>query len=279
MQEILNLTIQYFSKLKIENPRLEAEVLLADLLGKERIDLYVSFDQPLNPEEVDVFREQVRLRGKGCPIPYIIGKKEFLSREFYVSQDVLIPRPETEHLVEVAIHYLDKSQALRVADIGTGSGIISISLALSLPRAHIYATDISFEALKMAEKNVKRYHLEKRIDLLQGDLFSPLHERRFHAILSNPPYIPDHEYRGLVTGIREYEPPKALKGGRDGLRVIRPLITGAKDYLNEEGLLILEIGYGQLSQVRQLLKEHSYKLEDVIKDYGDIPRVVLARWG
>lgn len=278
LQEILNLTIQYFSQLKIENPRLEAEVLLADLLDKERIDLYISFDQPLNPEEVDIFRERVRLRGKGCPTPYITGRKEFLSREFYISTDVLIPRPETEHLVEAVMGYYQGASDLQIADIATGSGIIAISLALFFPTASIYATDLSFKALKVAKKNCKRYNLTSRVHLLQGDLLSPLKGKKVDAILSNPPYISDHEYRSLAKEIREYEPSLALKGGEDGLKYIRPLIVEAKKYLKREGLLVLEIGYNQISPVMDLLEQHSYQLEDVVKDYGGIPRIVLAKW-
>lgn len=276
IQEILNLTSQYFTTIKLENPRLEAEVLLSDLLGLERIDLYLFFDQPLNKGEVDAFRERVKKRSQGCPTAYITGKKEFLSREFHLTKGVLIPRPETEHLVEGVMDYLKGIEAPLIADIATGSGIIAISLALSLPKAYLYATDLYREALKVAAINIKRYDLTERIQLLEGDLLAPLPRRDFHAILSNPPYIPEKEYRMLAQEVKDFEPPWALRGGSDGLKVIHPLIKGSKLYLKKGGLLALEIGFGQLQQVKGLLMEYSYQLEGVVEDYSGIPRVVLA---
>ncbi len=277
LQEILDLTTQHFTRLKLENPRLEAEVLLADFLDKERIHLYMSFDQPLNPKEVDAFRERVRLRGKGCPTAYITGKKEFLSREFSISREVLIPRPETEHLVESVASYFEGVQGLTMADIGTGSGIIAISLALSSPTSLVYATDLSPGALEVAAKNRRQYALEERVHLLLGNLLEPLEERELDALVSNPPYIPERDYERLSPEIRDFEPSSALKGGRDGLKFIRPLIEGARYYLKSQGLLALEVGYGQMNRVKDLVLRHSYQLEEVVEDYGGIPRVILAR--
>lgn len=279
LQEILDLTVDFFSSKKIPHPRLEAEVLLADLLNVERIDLYVSFDQPLNQKEVDAFRERVRLRSQGCPTAYIMGKKEFLSREFILSREVLIPRPETEHLVEAVVERFQGQKGITLVDIATGSGVIAISLALALPTATFYASDLCSGALQVAWQNICRFDLQDRIQVHQGDLLTPFYGQQFDAIVSNPPYVSQEEYHTLPREIRDFEPRKALLAGVDGLDVIRPLISQGRCYLKEGGILALEVGSAQLQPVKDLLKENGYQLEGVIQDYAQIPRVILARKG
>ena len=280
LQKILQLTVEHFAKLELPTPRLDAEVLLADMLGIERIQLYVRFDQPLNKEEVDRFRERVRARSKRCPVAYITGKKEFMSREFKVSREVLIPRPETEHLVEAVIEHLKEreEQELMVADIATGSGVVAVSLAASLPGLKLVATDLSSAALKLAAINARQQGVTDRIELLQGHLLEPLPSKSFDVLVSNPPYIPSSEYKGLLPEVKDYEPREALVAGEDGLKYLKPLISGAGEYLTPGGLLALELGADQLEDVTTLLGEANYSRQRVIKDYAGISRVVLATY-
>ncbi len=280
LQKILQLTVEHFAKLELPTPRLDAEVLLADMLGIERIQLYVRFDQPLNKEEVDRFRERVRARSKRCPVAYITGKKEFMSREFKVSREVLIPRPETVHLVEAVIEYLKEreEQELMVADIATGSGVVAVSLAASLPGLKLVATDLSSAALKLAAINARQQGVTDRIELLQGHLLEPLPSKSFDVLVSNPPYIPSSEYKGLLPEVKDYEPREALVAGEDGLKYLKPLISGAGEYLTPGGLLALELGADQLEDVTTLLGEANYSRQRVIKDYAGISRVVLATY-
>ena len=277
--ELLEWTTGYFEKHNIPNPRLDAEVLLGHLLEKSRLQLYLHFDMPVFQDDLTVFREFIKKRIARTPISYLTNHKEFMSLNFYVDERVLIPRPETEFIVETILKKKEDTPQ-RLLEIGTGSGVIATALAVNKSEWEIIATDISNDALAVAEKNRNAHDCTDRITLLHGDLFEPiktLHSSQFNWIVSNPPYVMSGERDTLSPDIRDYEPHIALFAGEDGLSIIRRLITEAPNYLHPEGKLIFEIGDKQAEQVKELLEEQpAYQNYQFIKDYAGIERVVLA---
>lgn len=277
--ELLEWTTGYFEKHNIPNPRLDAEVLLGHLLEKSRLQLYLHFDMPVFQDDLTVFRELIKKRIARTPISYLTNHKEFLSLDFYVDERVLIPRPETEFIVETILK-TQKDTPQRLLEIGTGSGVIATALAVNMPEWEIIATDISKDALAVAEKNRDTHDCAENITLLHGDLFEPiktLQPPRFDWIVSNPPYIMSSERDTLSPDIKDYEPHIALFAGEDGLSVIRRLVAEAPNYLQPKGKLIFEIGDKQAESVKALLKEQpTYQNYRFIKDYAGIARVVLA---
>lgn len=226
---------------------LEAEVMLMHVLGADRAGLYLRLDDVLSPDGVDAIERMVERRLNGEPVAYIIGRREFFGSDFHVAPGVLIPRPETELLVEETIEIVERYYPAGdavIADIGTGSGAIAVSLALRLPRARVYATDISRRALEIAAINRRRHNV--RVELLEGDLLGPLPEA-VDIIVANLPYVRDEEMRSLSPEIWMHEPSVALAGGRDGLDVIRRLLAGAPGQLCPGGVILLEIAPDQLS--------------------------------
>jgi release factor glutamine methyltransferase len=274
---ILKWTGQYFRDKGVDNPRLDAEVLLSHILSKDRVYLYVHFDQPLEEGELAAYREMVKKRAARMPVAYILGSKEFMGLSFVVNPAVLIPRPDTEILVEAAICCLQEVKRPRILDLGTGSGAIIISMLSCLPEAAGVSVDLSPEALQIAATNAQKHDVAERLSLLQGDLFTPLHEQQFDMIVSNPPYIPDRDIDGLEPEVRK-EPRLALAGGGDGLDFYRRIIAGAWQYLKADAYLALEVGNGQAHKVADLANEgEKYELGEIIKDYGGIERVVLLK--
>lgn len=274
---ILNWTRQYFDAKGVDNPRLDAEVLLSHVLGKERLYLYVHFDQPLEKQELTCYRDAVRRRAGRSPVAYITGVKEFMGLEFAVSPAVLIPRPDTEILVEAAISRLKPVAQPEIADLGTGSGAVIISALHHLPEAAGVAVDISTAALTVAKVNGGRYQLEKRLEFKEGDLFAPLARRKFDAILSNPPYIPNGDIAGLAPEVRQ-EPKLALAGGHDGLSFYRRIVGQGAGYLKAGGFIAVETGMGQAAPVAALAAgTGELEVESVLKDYAGIERVVVFR--
>jgi|Deesub1362A_J573_1020465.scaffolds.fasta_scaffold00062_90 release factor glutamine methyltransferase len=259
--ELLREAVRYMAEKGIPTPRLDAEVLLAHALGCRRIDLYLRHDQPLTSGELDTYRHLVRRRCKGEPVAYLTGVKEFWSLPVRVTPDVLIPRSETELLVELALEYLrgrlqSASSGLRVLEIGTGSGAIILALAREMPKGVEWvATDRSPQALNIARQNARDLGLYSRIRFLRGDLFSPLarEDGPFSLILSNPPYVPSSEIHHLPREVRDFEPKDALDGGEDGLEVIRRLLVEAPAWLEEEGMFLLEAGAGQRKAIESFL--------------------------
>ena len=279
VKELLATTTDYFKKYGLKEPRLDAEVLLAHVLKKERIQLYVDFDQPLKADELNEYRQLVYKRARQYPVAYLLGKKEFMSLDFTVNEDVLIPRPETEELVEKLIEYCQSRNltAPNIADIGTGSGAIAVSLAYYIKEARVLAIDISPGALKVARENISKYGLEERVKALEGDLLIPLlwmNKDNVDIVVSNPPYI-DHEGMAELAGEVRREPEIALNGGLDGLDYYRRLIPQALKVLKDDGLLALEIGYDQAAAVRELFDANWTKVE-VKKDYSGHDRMVFA---
>ena len=280
--DLLNWTVGYFQQHGIPNPRLDAEVLLGHLLEKSRLQLYLHFEMPVFQEHLTPFRELIKKRIARTPVSYLTNRKEFMSLDFYVDERVLIPRPETEQLVETILTTkTEKSQ--RLLELGTGSGAIATSLALQQPEWEIVATDISEPALAVARKNAETHACTAQIEFLSGDLFEPIEalntnrDLRFDWIVCNPPYIKNTEWDTLSRDVRDYEPEIALFGGDDGLAIIRRLIAEAPKYLTPSGKLILEIGETQADSVRALIDDESaYCTYELLKDYADKERIVLA---
>lgn len=260
------------------SPRLDAELLLMHGLKIDRLRLWTDPDHELTEEEAARFAEQVERRKRGEPIAYIIGHKEFWSLSFEVGREVLIPRPETECLIEELLRfYRTPGEGLRILDIGTGSGAIAVALARELPAARVVATDISAGALSVARKNALAHGVAGRIDFFQGDLFDAV-SGTFDLICSNPPYIPDLEYRLLPAGIRDFEPRGALIAGPDGMDFYRRIIREGANRLKTGGRLFLEIGDGQGERVAALLREEpGYDALSLRDDYGGVARVASAR--
>ena len=277
--ELLEWTTSYFDKHNIPTPRLDAEVLLGHLLEKSRLQLYLHFDMPVFQNDLTAFRELIKKRISRTPISYLTNHKEFMSLDFYIDERVLIPRPETEFIVETVLNSTN-SHPQRILEIGTGSGIIAISLAVNMPECEIIATDISNDALAVAEKNRDTHNCEERITLIQGDLYEPIQSQdssKFNWIVSNPPYVASAEDSNISPDVLIHEPHIALFAGKDGLAIIRRLITEAPKFLHPEGQLILEIGDKQSEHVKELLDGQSeYKNYQIINDYAGIERVVVA---
>ncbi|QJW46794.1 peptide chain release factor N(5)-glutamine methyltransferase [bacterium BFN5] len=272
---ILTWTGQYFAEKGVENPRLDAEVLLSHILERERIQLYVNFDQPLQPHELTAYREAVKKRVARMPVAYITGCKEFMGLEFCVTPAVLIPRPDTEILVEAVLKKLHGFEQPVLLDLGTGSGAIIVSLLANLPTAAGAAVDISDKALDIARQNAEKNQVSSRLKFYQGDLYQPVAGQTFDAIISNPPYIPDSDIQELTQEVRK-EPHLALAGGPDGLGFYRRIVRDAAQYLNAGGLLAVEVGIHQAQAVAALAQPvEQLVFTEIIKDYSGIERVVV----
>jgi len=283
IKEVLANTKDFFKKNNIDNPRLDAEVLLAELLDMERIKLYVNFDYPLKEDEIAKYREMIKLRAKRIPVAYITGHKEFMSLDFYVNQNVLLPRPETEILVEYLIDYFNEKDMERInaVEVGTGSGAIIVSLGHYLKDARILGIEIDKKAIEVTRKNIERYSLDDRLKVSQGNLLEPLIKRgikNLNLVVSNPPYISEKEMETLPPEVKQ-EPKKALYGGKDGLKFYKELIPQAYEVLTENGMIALEIGYTQAEEVEKILRDNDFIKVDVRKDYADKDRFVLAYKG
>lgn len=273
---ILKWTEQYFKEKGIESPRLDAEVLLSHILGRERIYLYVHFDEPLEPAELARYREAIKQRVQRVPIAYIIGEKEFMGLTFKVTEDTLVPRPDTEILVQAAIERLRaRGDAPRFADIGTGTGAICLSVLHFLPKAQADTVDISPAARAIAEENAAALEVADRVTFHTGDLLAPLAGQCYDAILSNPPYIPDGDIAALAPEVRLKEPHTALAGGKDGLDFYRRLMADAPALLKDGGFLAVEVGIHQAAPVAALAVP-SFSRTEILKDYAGIERVVIA---
>ena len=276
--DLIEWTTKYFERHEVPTPRLDAELLLGHLLQKSRLQLYLSFEMPVFQEALSKFRELIKKRIAHTPVSYLTNHKEFMSLDFYVDSRVLIPRPETETLVETVLQH--QTDPCRFVDIGTGCGAIAISFGHHRPDWELIATDFSTEALEVAQQNALTHNCADRLTFLQGDLFEPLRElsnSRFDWIASNPPYVSTDDASTLSPDVRKHEPEIALFAGADGLDIIRRIVTDAPQFLNPQGKLILEIGHNQSHAVQDLIRlQPTYKRCEVIKDYSGIERVVLA---
>lgn len=277
---ILKWTEQYFKDKGIESPRLDAEVLLAHVLEKQRIYLYVHFDEPLQPGELAAYREMIKKRVLRVPVAQILGEKEFMGLTFKVTADTLVPRPDTEILVQAAVDRLRAmagEEPLRFADIGTGSGAICLSVLHYLAGTVADTVDISPAARAVAEENAASLGLADRITFHTGDLLQPLSGISFVAILSNPPYIPEADIAKLAPEVRLKEPHTALSGGQDGLDFYRRLAKEAPAMLVPGGFTAFEVGIHQAGDVADLLKANPLiDRTEILPDYAGIDRVVVG---
>ncbi|WP_404363701.1 peptide chain release factor N(5)-glutamine methyltransferase [Corallococcus coralloides] len=266
IRRILTWTTGHFEKRGVDAPRLTAEILLAHVLKTGRVRLYVDLDRPLSKDELAAFKALIERRLAGEPTNYLTGTKEFYNRPFKVDARVLIPRPETELLVEAVLHAVPKDAPSRVLDVCTGSGCIAISVAAERPQATVLATDLSKDACALARENAQALGVSERVSVLEGDLFAPLPpDATFRVVVSNPPYIDSGDIAGLSAEVRR-EPRLALDGGPDGLVALRRVIQGARRVLEPGGLLALEMGETQGSAVLELLRAAGYSDARVEKD-------------
>jgi release factor glutamine methyltransferase len=276
----------------VEEARLDAELLLAHVLHIRRSELRLRLRDELASADFTAFAQLVERRLQREPLPYIVGTQEFMGLSFRVTPDVLIPRPETERLVETVLGsgfwVLGKSPKPKtqnpkpiLADIGTGSGIIAVSLAHFLPDARVYATDISASALRVAQNNAKRLGVCERITFAQGDSLEPLRrlglQGQLHAIVTNPPYIPSSDVDSLQPEVSRYEPRAALDGGAEGLTFYRRLADESAEFLRPDGFIACEVGIGQSRVVCKLFRQANFTRLDFIQDYSGVERVVVAR--
>lgn len=272
---VLNSSRELFEKRGVDSPRLDAEVLMASALSVERVMLYARYDQPLLPAELEKIRSLVKRRANGEPVAYILGEREFYSLPLHVSNKVLIPRPDTETLVEVALERLATIKDPRILDVGTGSGAIALALKKERPDAVVTASDVSSEALAVARQNAARLALELRC--LESDLLGTI-DGPYELVVANLPYIPSGQLPTLMREVKNHEPALALDGGPDGLSLIRRLIADLPRVMAPGGIVALEAAHDQLEAVAALLTTASFEEVRVKKDYGGQPRVASAIW-
>lgn len=275
--ELLQWTQGFFTKKGIDSPRLDAEILLAHVMQQERIYLYAHYDEPLEADELAAFRELVKKRAERISVAHLLGTKSFMGLDFTVNEDVLIPRPETEVMVETIVGAQPATQPITILDIGTGSGAIIVSLLKYLPEATGVGVDISSNALTIAEKNSVNLGVAERVSWLQSDLFADIPSQTFQWIVSNPPYLTQADMDSLQPEV-QHDPPQALFGGADGLEFYRRIAKDAWSYLSDHGQCAVEIGAGQAQDVVKLFVDTGrYELEKIYEDYGHIERVIVFK--
>jgi release factor glutamine methyltransferase len=286
IQSLLRKSITFFEEKGVDEAKRTAELLLAHALGAKRIDLYMRFEQPLRDDELERFRTSVRRRLAGEPVQYILGQTEFYGLPFHVSPGVLIPRPETEHLVEAAIDFLrpiaarmlPEGRAPRVLDIGTGSGCIAIAVARHVPGARIVAVDVSAAALEVARANASLNAVDEAVEFIEGDVLADeraVFRGPYDLVLSNPPYIAAADVATLQREVREHEPQTALTDNGDGLTFYRRIALLLRAMSADGGGCFLEIGYGQHEAVRDIFVAAGFPPPSFISDYASIPRVAV----
>lgn len=285
VNELLKKGIDLLGQGDFLNPLLDAQLLLCHVLNVDKIYIYTQGNKEVSQEDVDKFLKLITLRKERYPLQYILGSQEFMGLDFYVGEGVLIPRPDTEVLVESIIDIVKEGpyhsyEKINILDIGTGSGAITLSLAHYIKKSFVYSVDISPRALDIAKNNARRLNLESKVCFLEGDLFSPIDPLNLHnkidIIVSNPPYIPTEEIDNLQREVSTYEPRLALDGGMDGLDYYRQITKEATRYLSKDGILAFEIGYNQGEEVKELLIKEGFSDVKVIKDLPGKDRVVLG---
>jgi release factor glutamine methyltransferase len=277
--ELLQTTTAYFAKKGVEHPRLNIEHLLADTLGKKRIELYLEFDRSLTARELEPLREKVRRRADGEPLQHVLGHWDFFGRTFKTDRRALIPRPETELLVEAILKdsaTCGKS-ANRLVDIGTGCGVLAITLALERPEFEVSAVDLSDDALALARENAEALGVLERIAFRRADLLNQI-EGPFHWVVANLPYIPTADLEGLPREVK-FDPVLALDGGKDGLTIIKRLIESISGKIAPNSMIALELGQDQAEQVRGFLADQNYRDISIRKDYQGVERLLIAKYG
>ena len=285
VRELIRITGEYLEGKDVDSARLNAERLLADVLGLSRMELYIQYDRPVLGHELEQYRELVRRRAGGEPLQAILGETEFYSRTFKVEPGVFIPRPETERLVETATGLLapeDRRLLAPVAlEIGCGSGVIGVSLALEVPRLVVWATDIDPKAVELTRRNARTHGVDARLNILQGSRFDPLPDHLrggVDLLVSNPPYVRRGDMAELQREVADHDPPAALDGGEDGLDFYHALAAGLGRWLRPGGAVAVEIGADQGEDVMEILAASGAASPEVLQDYAGRDRVVTAQW-
>lgn len=274
--DVITKSTEYLDRKGIESPRANAEILLANILNCKRLELYLMYDKPLRDSELNNYREYLKRRGNYEPIQYITGSVEFYALELKVTPAVLIPRPETEILVEEIIDSVKIDEELFILDIGSGCGNISIALAENLPGVHVTGIDISKDAIMIAHYNLEKYQLSERVNFVNGDILKTNANdfSNYDIIVSNPPYVSQKDYLNVQKEILNFEPEIAVTDYSDGYKYFEKIITLASEILKRGGKLFFEMGQGQSKKINELLMKNNFKEIHVIKDYQKIDRVI-----
>lgn len=276
--EVIKLSTEYLQKKDVESPRANAEILLAEILKCKRLELYLSFDKPLAENEVQNYREAIRKRGLRIPLQYIVGNVEFYGLKLIVNENVLIPRPETELIVERIINESDKSANLKILDIGSGSGNISLSLSKNLPNSKVIAIDISENALAVAKQNAELNLLQERVEFRLFDIMKDgLNSLgKYDLIVSNPPYVSENDYYDLEPELKNHEPKIALSDNSNGVSFYKRIIEVSDQILNKPGKIYFELGLGQSKQVQNIFEQKGFNKIKMTKDYSGIDRIICG---
>ncbi len=283
IRSLMKFAIDHLQRRRIDEARLNVELLLSHALHCQRIELYTNFDKPLSAEELKAFRSLYERRLNREPVQYIVGGASFMGMQFKVDSRVLIPRPETETLVEQAMLVCQKAspgQPLSIMEVGTGSGNITISLAKFVKGAKLWTIDVSEEALALARENAEYHGVSDKIVFERMDAFEPVDQlllRRFDLLVSNPPYVSAGEWEDLQQEVRRFEPRVAVSDWKDGLEFYRRLVELAPYLLRDQGTMIVEVGYGQAETVARMLSDARYEEVEIIPDLQHIPRVVKGK--
>ena len=272
--DVINWGVDYFENKSLENPRLEIEIFLQHILNCKKIDLYINFENEVSAPDLHTLKGYIKRRLENEPSQYIVGKSNFYGRDFYVDNNVLIPRPETEILINACIEFFSKKNNPEIIDIGTGSGCIGITLAKEIPYSKVIAIDFSKKALAIAEKNAK-YIGVKNIDFIKLDFLKESIDFSADLLVSNPPYIPEKDFSTLMTDVKDYEPKEALTDNLDGLQFYRVFSKKFKKIIKKGGALIIEVGKEQHPlEVRKIFEQYGYTNIEMINDYNNDIRVL-----
>ncbi|MBP3722861.1 MAG: peptide chain release factor N(5)-glutamine methyltransferase [Selenomonadaceae bacterium] len=273
LKDLLNYAFETLQSANTVNPRLEAEALLSGFLRKDKLYLITHSDELIKENDAKLFKDALNRRKAGEPLAYILGKKEFYGKEFFVNKSVLIPRPETELLIDLIKEHTNDE--IKILDLCAGSGCIGLTLGSELPLSKVTLSDVSKDALAVIKKNALILGLENKVKLIVSDLFQNISEK-FNVIVSNPPYIPSRDILGLETSVRDYEPKLALDGGADGLMFYKKIIPTAKKFLLPKGKIFFEIGFDEADAVKAILSENNFSDIKVYKDLAELDRVVMG---
>jgi release factor glutamine methyltransferase len=282
IRRLITWASEYLEGHGVESPRLSAELMLGRVLNLDRLQLYLRFDQPLKPDELADFKEILIRRRAHEPMAYILGSREFYGLDILVGPGLLVPRPESEHLVGEGLKALEGVTVPRILDLCTGSGCVALALAHERPDAQVVGVDISKEALAFAQQSADRLELGERVQWLAGDLYDPLAAAGgfFHLITANPPYVREDEWQGLSPEVREYEPRQALVAGPGGLEVVAQIITGSRAFLHPFGSLLIEVGAGQSKAALNIASQAGiFERIKAVEDLAGIERVVVCQRG
>ena len=283
IKDLIRMGIKKLDRRKYSNPPLECVLLLAYLLDVDKTYIYIHNNEEVPSSVEDKYFSLIDERRKGYPIQYILKEKEFMGISFYIEEGVLIPRPDTEILVQYVLDYIDekyKERDIKIVELGTGSGCISLSIAYYKKNVFVYSVDIDKKANAVAEENSKRLKLPDRVKILEGDLFQGIKnmglKNSVDIIVSNPPYIPEDEIFGLQDEIKKYEPLWALDGGEDGLDYYRRIIPQSKEYLKNRGILVFEMGFDQGRKIKELMEKENFRNINILKDLQGLDRVITG---